>query len=113
MTLAGVGDTGFCRGRWFSSDGFSTQERTGNVLELEQKLNDAGLVPQVSGGEVTLHRVDGDYNFGPALTEAELLEFGLTSESLLLDEHPEGADRGGYVPFAGDVHYREDLGEWV
>lgn len=83
------------------------------MLELEQKLNDAGLVPQVSGGEVTLHRVDGDYNFGPALTEAELLEFGLTSESLLLDEHPEGADRGGYVPFAGDVHYREDLGEWV
>ena len=83
------------------------------VHMLDQLLNDACVIPQVRGGDVTLHVRDSDYNTGPALTEDELKVFGLTSESLLLDEHPEGADRGGYVPFAGDVHYREDLGEWV
>jgi hypothetical protein len=81
-----------------------------NTIEL---LNKAGVIPQVDGNKVTLHLMDDDGDTGPVLTETELSTFGLTSNLLLLDEHPEGADRGGYVPFAGNCHYREDLGRWV
>ena len=81
---------------------------------LAQLLNDAEVIPQVIGGKVTLHLLDDEGEFGVAFENTELFEkFGLTAADLKLDEHPEGADRGGYVPFAGSVHYREDLGEWV
>ena len=47
---------------------------------LADKLNEAKAVPKVSGGEVKV-----------ACGDANLTGY--------VDDHPAGADRGGYVPF--------------
>jgi len=78
---------------------------------LYKRLNDAGIVPVPSaqGGEIELETSDGDM-----ATLVPLSDFGITEAYVAA--HPEGSDRGGYVPTVfspdGDAFYSETAGEW-
>lgn len=71
--------------------------RDGLLVYLE------GVYPDVHKGVVTLSREDGTKVLLPKDATA------------YLDEHPEGADRGGYVPYVelpngSSVFFHEELG---
>lgn len=54
---------------------------------LADKLNEAKAVPKVSGGEVKVACADANPGEPPQWFTG------------YVDDHPAGADRGGYVPF--------------
>jgi len=78
---------------------------------LAQKLNADGVYPTSMGkGQVALFKDDDQGN-----------EIDVTANypdiELYIDEHPEGADRGGYVPWAeagsDTAFYYGPDGEWA
>ena len=76
---------------------------------LAQRLNEARIWPNTERGKVTLFKQDEE---GDA-TEEKVV--GFDGEGYV-DEHPEGSDRGGFVPYwesGGEkaYHYEPD-GEW-
>lgn len=88
-----------------------------------KKLNELLVIPECDGGKVTLERyTDTDYDETRPLNESELAELaavGVVPDSSghfgCVDEHPEGSDRGGYVPMLNDpefTFYYENSGEW-
>jgi hypothetical protein len=92
-------------------------------VSVAQKLNELLVVPECDGGKVTLERyTDTDYEETRPLNEEELAELaalGVVPDNNghfgCLDEHPEGSDRGGYVPTLNDsasTFYYEPSGEW-
>jgi hypothetical protein len=91
---------------------------------LSEKLNDLDVEPKCCGGKVSLLKyVEGDRR--PTsnssgfvdLTEEDLDWLGLSPDADgdygTVEEHPEGSDRGGYVPtLSSGEHYDEGDGEW-
>ena len=77
-------------------------------LCFADKLNEAGVHPSTDSGKVVgLLRDDSE------LSDEELVALGLDPGDLgSVCEHPEGSDRGGYVPFVGRVYYDENGGVW-
>lgn len=76
---------------------------------LYERLNDLKVTPELEGGKVVA-LVDAN---GESLRHAELEELGLDPENLgSVEPHPEGADRGGYLPEVGGAQYSEVNGEW-
>jgi hypothetical protein len=76
-----------------------------------------GVSPQVEGGQVTGLVVEKQV--GTAWHENPLEEWQFDLLELdpqdlgCVDEHPEGSDRGGYVPtLTNGCHYDENGGEW-
>lgn len=63
--------------------------------KLATKLNEGGFTPETDEGAVTLV-TEEDQSERPA-TEEELADLGFARG--YVDAHPEGADRGGWVPF--------------
>jgi hypothetical protein len=86
--------------------------------ELADKLNDLLVIPDCDEGKVGLERyTDDKYEATRPLTDEEKGWLGLTPDGDgyygSVDEHPEGSDRGGYVPtLAAGPHYDEGGGEW-
>jgi hypothetical protein len=88
-----------------------------------QNADPAGLLtywsasPEVSGGQVValyLHP-NRDFDNPREPTEEEWEKLGLDPEESLgcVEEHPEGSDRGGYVPTLDNgCYYNEGAGEW-
>ena len=86
--------------------------------ELAKKLNDDGrpFMAVIGGGQVIgFTRYEGNEEDG----EGEEISYSLAELGVdkgYLDEHPEGADRGGYCPFVfvGDAeafyHYKWQAG---
>lgn len=87
-------------------------------LELCDKLNKLKVVPDCNGGRVALERYeDESYRETRSLTPEELewLELSPDSDGCFgsVEAHPEGSDRGGYVPtLDAGPHYDEGGGEW-
>lgn len=105
-------------------------------MKVADKLNALLAVPVCKGGKVRLERhTNEESNFlfdqTRSLNEEELKELadlGLEPDEDgifgCLDEHPEGSDRGGYVPTITQLaspscgrrgyytHYSENDGEW-
>jgi hypothetical protein len=81
---------------------------------LADKLNELDVTPDCNGGKVTLERYDRDSNEYVALTEDQLDYLGLSDGEVgSVEPHPEGSDRGGYVPtLDAGPHYDEGGGEW-
>lgn len=76
---------------------------------LHERLNDLKVSPVVEDGKVTALE---DRN-GEHLRQAELEELGLDPDDLgTVEPHPEGADRGGYLPEVGGAQYSEVANEW-
>ena len=76
---------------------------------LPERLNDLKVSPVVEDGKVTaLEDENGEH-----LRQAELEELGLDPDNLgTVEPHPEGADRGGYLPEVGGAQYSEVANEW-
>ena len=92
-------------------------------MSIVNKLNELSVVPECDGGKVTLLRyTNDDYDETRKLNEAELTELatlGVVPDENghfgCVGEHPEGSDRGGYVPTLNGPHYTfysEHDGEW-
>jgi hypothetical protein len=84
------------------------------TLSFADKLNKLRCWPEVSGGKVVcLVRDDGDER---ELLDEEYEYLGLAPDEDdygCVDAHPEGSDRGGYVPtLRGGSYYYEPAGEW-
>lgn len=81
---------------------------------LHERLNELKVSPTVEDGKVT-ELVDEN---NESLRVAELESLGLDPDDLgSIEEHPEGADRGGYLPTVrsadrGDAQYDECDGQW-
>jgi len=82
-------------------------------------LNDFDLLPVCDEGKVSLDvHTDLPPGRSPGWEDLHLLlEHGVGFEKGYLGEHPEGSDRGGYVPYvvAKDgqtAYYCENEGEW-
>lgn len=76
---------------------------------LYERLNDLKVTPDLEGGKVVALL---DQN-GENLRQAELEELGLDPDNLgSVEPHPEGADRGGYLPEVGGCQYDENANEW-
>jgi len=76
-----------------------------------KSLNDAGVYPMVCEGEVTLVKEDDEGNE----VEVALSEFNIIKG--YVDEHPEGSDRGGFVPWVRlnddvEAYHMENDGCW-
>lgn len=81
-------------------------------LSLADKLNDLVVQPTCDGGRVSLG--DGE---GNSLTQEQLDYLGLAPDSDgtfgSVEAHPEGSDRGGYVPtLDAGPYFDEGGGEW-
>ncbi len=76
---------------------------------LPERLNDLKVTPVVEDGKVTaLEDENGEH-----LRQAELEELGLDPDNLgTVEPHPEGADRGGYLPDVGGAQFSEVANEW-
>jgi len=83
-------------------------------VKLKAILNGLKLRPEMGDGKVT-DLVTPD---GAALGSQDLAKLGLDPSDLgCLDEHPEGSDRGGFVPFVrrldgATAYFMEQEGEW-
>lgn len=67
--------------------------------ELARRLNELNVRLETAEGRVVrLYSGDED------LTEEQLVELGIDPSLGYLDDHPEGRDRGGYVPYVVSVH---------
>lgn len=76
---------------------------------LYERLNELKVSPEVENGKVVA-LVDTN---GEHLRQAELEELGLDPEDLgTVEPHPEGADRGGYLPEVGGAQWDETACEW-
>ena len=90
--------------------------------ELGAKLNELRISPETAKGKVVeLSSYDRTTHTSTPLENNELVALGLNPEDLgYVDEHPEGSDRGGYVPFLKatcdgvqvEFYYYEPAGEW-
>lgn len=92
------------------------------MSSLAETLNGLNCVPSVDQGNVTLQRYaddDTDYQNPVDLSPMELQSLGF--QRAYVDAHPEGSDRGGYVPYVvclrnnelSKAHY-DELGDfWV
>jgi hypothetical protein len=88
---------------------------------LATLLNENHFVPVVQKGQVTLAKTaydaeSGCYDYDESETTQEDLEKVGFLEGWL-EEHPEGSDRGGYVPTVffkngQSSYYHENAGEW-
>jgi hypothetical protein len=80
---------------------------------LAEYLNSNDIVPECAKGRVSLVRRDDSDEFIPLALE-ELSSIGFIED--YVEEHPEGSDRGGYVPtiHTSDecAYYDESAGEW-
>lgn len=78
------------------------------ALELAEKLTKLRARVEVAGGRVTrlyrYYEVEKGVWAEEDFTEEQLAELGVDPELGYLDDHPEGADRGGYVPFVLSTH---------
>ena len=90
----------------------SPDQVASQMQSLTSRLNAAEVHPKVSEGKVV-----GLFRYGPdneTEIDVPMAEFGITDG--YIDAHPEGSDRGGYVPFvfADKVssHYDETGGDW-
>lgn len=88
-----------------------------NQRKIQNILNEQNFFPIVEEGNVTLGKYaldDEDYQTELAATDEELSELGF--QRAYVGAHPEGADRGGYVPTlvceTGTFFYQEEGGEW-
>ena len=72
------------------------QEQRDKSVAFAKKLNAGNFQPETSGGQVELAATDEDGQ-DRTFTDEELAETGYHHG--YVDGHPEGADRGGYVPF--------------
>ena len=105
------------------------QRNQETLTQFVQKLNNS-YVPSVDEGKVTLRfsfKDETDTYQDREPTPEELTDVGFHKG--YVDEHPEGSDRGGYVPYVEHVetfqytedgkenHYRayhdENFGEWL
>jgi len=84
---------------------------------VKNTLNEQNFFPVVSQGQVTLGKYaldDESYQTELAATDEELSELGF--QKGYVAAHPEGSDRGGYVPTifceSGAYYYDEGAGEW-
>lgn len=83
-------------------------------IDLAKRLDDDRVFAVVSKSVVTLYRyTDSEFNESESVDPTK---YGITS--LYMDDHPEGADRGGYVMYVETadgtrVFYRhEDEWSW-
>lgn len=89
-------------------------------MDLADKLNAADPMPRpsIEEGQIaylyTYDKADKWSETEVPLTDEQYAELGLDKDDLgCLDDHPEGADRGGYVPTLNDgTYYDENCGEW-
>lgn len=110
------------------------QERQEANKRVRQTLNERKLKPDAGEGKVELvterfvpgDRLRGDrYEQDEVDCQALARELGFEHFAGFVEEHPEGSDRGGYVPTvhfyngdnpygddAVDAHYDENFGEW-
>ncbi|RKZ86256.1 MAG: hypothetical protein DRQ39_05955 [Gammaproteobacteria bacterium] len=99
-------------------------------LELARQLTELGVRPETNQGQVVAlvrsYREDG-VSYEEPLDVEQLAELGVDPSLGYVDDHPEGSDRGGYVPYVLCVatytttysdtnHYRvrfdENANEW-
>lgn len=84
-------------------------------MSLAEELTSMELVPYCERGQVTLVKYDVNSRNYTNVPQEVIDRLGVVEG--YIDEHPEGSDRGGYVPtvFAGDdaAYYDENEGEWV
>jgi hypothetical protein len=77
-------------------------------FELAKELTKLRVRVETAGGRVTrlyrYYEVEKGVWAEEDLTEEQLAELGVDPELGHLDEHPEGSDRGGYVPFVLSTH---------
>ena len=88
-------------------------------MTLADKLNELNAFPEVEGGQVKLlvWTDPPTYEQDRPATDEELKALGIDpSEPGYVTDHPEGSDRGGFVPFvyAGkeSAFHSENDGEW-
>jgi len=88
--------------------------------DLGKKLTELGATPTNKGGKITAIRVDAeghpdaDQWGSRELSPEELRALGIDPSNIgSIEPHPEGSDRGGYVPTLPDYTiYDEMAGEW-
>ena len=79
-------------------------------MDLLQELIDREIVPIVLHGKVIQLKKGEDNKL---LTAEEYEELGLDKDNLgFLEPHPEGSDRGGYLPQVGAYQYDENGDGW-
>lgn len=94
-------------------------------MDTAEQLNELEATPQTEGGKITAlviwtsyddekRRQTGLSGEETELTDEQYAELGLDKNDLgCIDDHPEGSDRGGYVPTLNDgSYYMENDGEW-
>lgn len=82
------------------------QEKREALEAFETALNDGNFAPNVEEGQVTSLRVSTqDEEREATPEEVEALGF----EDGCIEAHPEGSDRGGYVPF---VYHKSGAGAY-
>lgn len=69
-----------------------------NKISIARKLLKMNCFPEVAKEKVSLHVwTDDDYENSRPLTPQELTDLGVSNT--YVGAHPEGSDRGGYVPW--------------
>ena len=83
---------------------------------MKQMLNDKNARVVVEGGVIVAleFHPDGDYHQPQEPTAADYELLKLDPDNLgCVDEHPEGADRGGWVPtLTNGCYFMEASNEW-
>lgn len=93
---------------------YDPQTKEWSLTSLADKLNELLVIPDCVGGKVALERWEDDkYWKTRLLTDEEFGYLGLAPDEEYygsLEAHPEGADRGGYVPTlnSGPYHMSDD-----
>lgn len=81
--------------------------------DLAEYLNTNNMMPKCAKGRVSLVKYTEDDEYIP-LTTDELRSIDFTEG--YIEAHPEGVDRGGYVPTVHTAnecaYYDENAGEW-
>jgi hypothetical protein len=72
------------------------------AFELAKQLTELNVRPETSEGRVvvlTSRRREDGVDYEEALDAEDFTRLGVDPSLGYVDEHPEGSDRGGYVPF--------------
>lgn len=102
-----------------SEEGMPWKEKYAILDKIGQELTSLKVSPIINRGRVT-GLGNPRYNETP-LTPEQLQNFGIDPNNIgYVDAHPEGSDRGGYVPFVAvkvggteeTLMYDEIDGEW-
>jgi len=86
-------------------------------MSVAEKLNEMDIVPVIERGKIVKLSLDGEED--NELSADQYGELGVDPKEIgFLDEHPEGVDRGGWVPTlltVGQAYgpfYSETACEW-